>query len=627
MKWFKFLLLALLANGILEARERVYGFCENGAVTVVTNTTTSTTQVQGSYPGCTITIYLNGTLTPAMIFSDNSGTVASNPLIANDVGYWFYYADNGRYDIRISGAGIPSPFVLGDVESLDPLEPTAFKNANQVRYASQFPGSDCGAKINAAYVDLPPDGGKIVIEASCIFATPIFFNTPGKMGLLEGFPGASVNLTFTGLSGTAITLDYGNQTSSGTILTMGKGLRDITLTGPGSATGTVGIRIGLTNGAQGTALENFEIQSFGTNVQFGNQTWIVNLSHGMIRNGNINVLFPNGTTNSGENIQWDHVTFADGPTLTTGQVQLLSGEHKLINCSFDNAQLVIGGGSGGGNNGLVTLVSPHFENPNFSTITGWYDFVVVSANIANHVSIISPFFNQDSFAVGTQPEYISIAGGQLFLTGVELFTPVGPVTQFVNATNTANVYILEFNDLSGQVTRLVGGGSTGYLVQIPGTNTNSLSGFNNVIGPGAGTNSGGGLFDITGLIRSAYNVSVPGSGVLAAVAPTGIIPLVINSTTPVPNLSSGPTTYTNAGTQVLNTHFVFGQLQAVSGTATLTLTGLAGFSNSASYQCTSNDISTNNFPVNVIQDSGTQIRFIVSSLHPTDTVGYTCHGN
>lgn len=67
-----------------------------------------------SYPFCTITVYLNGTLTPATIFSDNAGTPKANPFTADAKGFWFFYAANGRYDVRLSGGGLPAPFTLAD---------------------------------------------------------------------------------------------------------------------------------------------------------------------------------------------------------------------------------------------------------------------------------------------------------------------------------------------------------------------------------------------------------------------------------------------------------------------------------------------------------------------------------
>lgn len=111
-----FILFVLPAH----ARMRSWGYCAPGGIKVVTVGLQSTTKVMGSYPGCTVTVYLTGTLTLATIFSDNNGTGKANPFTASVTdGYWFWYANNGRYDVKLSGGGIPTPFTLGDVQLLD----------------------------------------------------------------------------------------------------------------------------------------------------------------------------------------------------------------------------------------------------------------------------------------------------------------------------------------------------------------------------------------------------------------------------------------------------------------------------------------------------------------------------
>jgi len=65
-------------------------------------------------------VYVTGG-TKATIYSDNLGTSLSNPFPASALGYWGFYADNGRYDVQISGSSIPSgSFTYGDVDLYDP---------------------------------------------------------------------------------------------------------------------------------------------------------------------------------------------------------------------------------------------------------------------------------------------------------------------------------------------------------------------------------------------------------------------------------------------------------------------------------------------------------------------------
>jgi len=116
-------LFVLLLSASAYGRERMYGICQLGNQTALVTTglnTSPTTPLMRSYPKCTVTVYLTGTLTLATIFSDNSGTPKANPFVADSFGYWFFYADNGRYDAKLSGAGIPAPFTLSDLWLVDP---------------------------------------------------------------------------------------------------------------------------------------------------------------------------------------------------------------------------------------------------------------------------------------------------------------------------------------------------------------------------------------------------------------------------------------------------------------------------------------------------------------------------
>ena len=97
--------------------------------------------------------------------------------------------------------------------------------------------------------------------------------------LLVGLPGDIVTLTYTGMGGTAISFDYG------TGHRMGHGLRDLTLTGPGHSTGTIGVVFGGVNGAEGLDFRDFKIQSFGVNLEMASHTWLAYFQHGMVRDG------------------------------------------------------------------------------------------------------------------------------------------------------------------------------------------------------------------------------------------------------------------------------------------------------------------------------------------------------
>src|SRR5580765_1775575 len=95
-----------------------------GGVQVSTGGQLSTTIVEGSFPGCTVTVFNTGTNNLTSIFSDNLNppTVKANPFLADASAFAFFYAANGaRVDIQLSGTGITVPFlVASDVLFDDP---------------------------------------------------------------------------------------------------------------------------------------------------------------------------------------------------------------------------------------------------------------------------------------------------------------------------------------------------------------------------------------------------------------------------------------------------------------------------------------------------------------------------
>src|SRR5690242_5692530 len=115
MKLFILCLFTLVISWPSYAMERAYGWCEQGGKKVIA--IGSQLDVQQSFPSCTITVYLAGTLTPATLMPDAAGTIPlSNPFTGSTTGYWFFYAADGHYDAKLSGSGIPVPFTLGDIQ-------------------------------------------------------------------------------------------------------------------------------------------------------------------------------------------------------------------------------------------------------------------------------------------------------------------------------------------------------------------------------------------------------------------------------------------------------------------------------------------------------------------------------
>lgn len=99
--------------------QRIQGWSERGNTKVSVGGQTSTTVVQGSYPLCTITVYITGTVTLASLFSDDnvSPTPLANPFTSLANGAFGFFVANGGYDIVFSGVGIITPFTLSDVQA------------------------------------------------------------------------------------------------------------------------------------------------------------------------------------------------------------------------------------------------------------------------------------------------------------------------------------------------------------------------------------------------------------------------------------------------------------------------------------------------------------------------------
>ena len=89
------------------AQSPVTGFCEKGGQAVVTNGVSSTTKVQRTYTGCTVSVFDAGSTNLSTIFSDALGTPKANPFTADaTTGYWNFFCNNGSYDVSITASGL-----------------------------------------------------------------------------------------------------------------------------------------------------------------------------------------------------------------------------------------------------------------------------------------------------------------------------------------------------------------------------------------------------------------------------------------------------------------------------------------------------------------------------------------
>lgn len=94
----------------------------NGTFTILTALTSSFTYSQTGANTSSSGGTASSNLRLATIYADNSLTPKANPFVSAQDGLWFFYASNGRYDIKFSGGGLPQPFTLGDYELFDEVE-------------------------------------------------------------------------------------------------------------------------------------------------------------------------------------------------------------------------------------------------------------------------------------------------------------------------------------------------------------------------------------------------------------------------------------------------------------------------------------------------------------------------
>jgi len=329
-------------------------------------------------------------------------------------------------------------------------------NLNTVLLADSFPGSDIGAKINAAYAALPSTGGVIDLQNSQYsYSTPIVMNTPQKFPLLRGAPGGGSTLTYTALIGTACTINVSKQ------ITTGYGMENLKFCGVGPTNNTTGIFIGGLGaddglGAAGITLRNVHVGGpfnacFGTGLETGNNVFIITIDNCVFNFNAVNVFCNGGagasggnTINSGENMRFVNCTFADAYNQTGGLIDLygvnlqISGicDYNFIGCSFDDSQLYCN--LYGGTANEVNITNCHFENPNGHTypfiITnpGWTAGGTVAINIANTA------FVQDASPAPT--EFINLSSGTLNMSNVTAVNNASATASyFVNFATATNV--------------------------------------------------------------------------------------------------------------------------------------------------------------------------------------------
>lgn len=169
--------------------------------------------------GAAITVYIHGTETIATIYENNTYATKANPFNSNAQGAFYFYADNGRYDVGISGAG--SELKLVDVLMEDILSELGQPNGVAVLGpdglipADQFPfdiqqieqyvdeAQQAAADAQQAAVDFDENGVR-KLELASPAGTSLIGNNDGQT--LEEVLASSYKTSPFGLSGLQILL-------------------------------------------------------------------------------------------------------------------------------------------------------------------------------------------------------------------------------------------------------------------------------------------------------------------------------------------------------------------------------------------------------------------------------------
>jgi hypothetical protein len=151
--------LLLCLTSAVEARQKLEGVAGIDGRSVASSDLSAARLSLKTFPGCMVSVFIAGTDTLASIYDDETGAPKANPFRSDaQTAAWAFYADNGRYDIRFSGAGLPAPLAQEGVKALDAQEYYNVRN-----YGARGKGTiDDTAAISAAVKDIATvNGGRL----------------------------------------------------------------------------------------------------------------------------------------------------------------------------------------------------------------------------------------------------------------------------------------------------------------------------------------------------------------------------------------------------------------------------------------------------------------------------------
>lgn len=317
------ILLLLSASAVCQLGT-INGTCQVGDVFPVVQGLSATTPFIGSYPQCTVTIYLTGTTTKATIYSTATATPLGNPFTANADGTWLVWSLQGvGVDVVTTGG---NPYSMPATETLTNVFPSGTGGNPGALSGVLYPatcggvyppswcsGTDIGGWVNSAIAALPGHCGSLYIPTSSTPYSSATTIVKPRCVKLNGAGQQATVINWTPSSGTAIIVADGQ----GSVNYPNGQISDLTLScATGSASPTIGIYYGGSTGvgnAPSTILDpgtnygdhdhlnRVKVIFCGTNIQIGNNAWADIIDGSTLTSGGTNWYFPSPSlSNSGE---------------------------------------------------------------------------------------------------------------------------------------------------------------------------------------------------------------------------------------------------------------------------------------------------------------------------------------
>jgi hypothetical protein len=357
--------------------QKLQGYVEKGntTITISGGAGTVSQKVQGSFPSATVTVYAAGTTNLSTIYSDNavSPTAKANPFTANSDGSWFFYASDGRYDVKFSGTGIDTPFTLGDFQLSGAATGSIFYNVRDYGAVGDDSTNDA-ASIQSAADDASSNEGYLMFP-------------PGTYLCNDDIDiGANTHVIGTGtvhFSG-----NYGFNMNNADLFSM----RDITIQGASGGSQT-GIYIHNTTARWKIENVKFEALQFGI---YATNTWIGEIHGGYMSGTVVNgIKFERDTGNCSRGTAFgpiNDITIHGDLDMGCSGVCIWLGDYT--NNSYTNAQsqsIYISGVSaeGSGTNAIilentigVDITGNYFEGTDYGIVLqGYFNYAVnINAN-------------------------------------------------------------------------------------------------------------------------------------------------------------------------------------------------------------------------------------------------------